>query len=89
MDVRNMRHGMKVRIVRKKTGSNWADPMCEYLGQVMTVDTVSEEFDGVRMVEDGGMWFWNDYMLDSIAYEDDDIESPDRQALAGLFDCME
>lgn len=60
--------GDRLRIVSESPdGLNWNDKMDTYLGKVMTVGGLF--YNGYKMVEDEGEWYWYDTMIAGLASE--------------------
>lgn len=61
--------GDKVRIVKEKKGDEWNREglMDEWLGKIMTIESVKEF--SYRMKEDGRKWFWYEGMIEGEATE--------------------
>lgn len=61
--------GDKVRIVKEKKGAGWNSDglMDEWLGKVMTIESV--HFHHYKMEEDKGQWYWFEGMIEGEATE--------------------
>ena len=57
--------GDKVRIVKEKKGPDWNSEGCmdKWLGEIMTIESVLG-FNHYEMKEDGGVWYWEDHMIE-------------------------
>ena len=57
--------GDKVRIVKEKPERNWNSEgrMDKWLGEIMTIESVLD-FENYKMKEDGGLWYWEDHMIE-------------------------
>lgn len=94
---RELRPGMKVRIVKDPAGIPYIDPNCnmgKWCGQIVTVLSVSD--DSIRIEEDegegpdyqGGHWFWYDGAVECIAEEEPnypDFDVASKMRFSHLF----
>lgn len=76
VDINALHSGDRVRIVSEwRDGCNDVAPMNEFLGTVMTINTINKISQYAEMYEDDGEWCW--YMpaiAEIITDNDDDID---------------